>query len=103
MSFHTNMKGVVSFRGEESDPFPISSDVKQRCVLAPVLFAIYIFVLLNYAFKDSTDGVSIKSRTDGGLLNIKRFGAKTKISQHLLCELLFADDAALVSHSRQGL
>ena len=31
------------------------------------------------------------------------FGAKTKISQHLIRELLFADAAALVSHSRQGL
>ena len=103
MSFHTNMKGVVSFNGEESDPFPISSGVKQGCVLAPVLFAIFFSVLLNYAFKDSTDGVPIQSRTDGGLLNIKRFGAKTKISQHLIRELLFADDAALVSHSRQGL
>ena len=103
MSFHNDMKGTVSFNGENSDPFSILSGVKQGCVLAPVLFGIYFSVLLSYAFKDSTDGIPIQSRTDGGLLNIRRFGAKTKLSHHLIRELLFADDAALASHTRQGL
>ena len=38
-----------------------------------------------------------------GLLNIKRFRAKTKISHHLIRDFLFADDAALVCHTRPGL
>ena len=103
MSFHTNMKATVSFNGEDSDPFDILSGVKQGCVLAPTLFGIYFSVLLSYAFKDSTDGIPIQTRTDGGLLNIKRFRAKTKISHHLIRDFLFADDAALVSHTKQGL
>ena len=103
MSFHSNMKGTVSFNGEESEPFSILSGVKQGCVLAPVLFSIYFSILLSYAFKDSTDGIHIQTRTDGRLFNIRRFGAKTKLHQHLIRELLFADDAALVSHSKEGL
>ena len=103
MSFHNNMKGTVVFNGESSEPFSILSGVKQGCVLAPVLFNIYFSVLLNYAFRNSTDGVPFQSRTDGGLLNIRRFGAKTKLHHLLIRELLFADDAALVSHTFQGL
>ena len=89
MSFHTGMKATVSFNGEESDPFLILSGVKQGCVLAPTLFGIYFSVLLSYAFKDSSDGIPIQSRTDGGLLNIKRFRAKTKLNHHLIREFLF--------------
>ena len=32
-SFHTNMQGTVQFNGSTSEPFNISSDVKQGCVL----------------------------------------------------------------------
>lgn len=103
MSFHTDMKGTISFNGENSEPFSIHSGVKQGCVLAPVLFGIYFSVLLEYAFKNSTDGIPIQTRTDGGLLNIRRFGEKTKLSHHLIRDLLFADDAAIVSHTSQGL
>ena len=33
--FHTNMQGTVQFNGSISEPFNISSGVKQSCVLAP--------------------------------------------------------------------
>ena len=35
-SFHTDMRSTVSYNGATSDPFPISSGVKQGCVLAPL-------------------------------------------------------------------
>ena len=40
-SFHTNMQGIVQFNGSTSEPFNISSGVKQGCVLAPTLFGIF--------------------------------------------------------------
>ena len=54
-------------------------------------------MLLQYAFKDCSKGVYIHTRANGKLFNIKRLRAKTKVTEVLIRELLFADDAALTS------
>jgi hypothetical protein len=51
------------------------------------LFGIVFSMLLQYAL----------------LFNIARLRAKTKFSRVLIREMLFADDAALVSHTEAGL
>uniref|UniRef100_UPI003393167C reverse transcriptase domain-containing protein n=1 Tax=Acinetobacter baumannii TaxID=470 RepID=UPI003393167C len=77
---------------------------KQGCVFAPTLFGIFFSMLLRDAFKDCEEGVYIHRRADGGLFNITRVRAKTKRTNVLLRELLFADDDdALVSHTEDGL
>ena len=103
ISFHKNMAGVISFDGEISSPFPIKNGVKQGCVLAPTLFGIFFSMLLHYAFNDSTDGIYLRTRSDGSLFNLARLKAKTLVRKVLVRELLFADDAALVSHTEDGL
>ena len=35
---------------------------------------------------------------DGGLFNVRRFQAKTKVTDFNVMDLLFADDAAIVAH-----
>ena len=60
-------------------------------------------MLLHYAFADYLEGVYIRTRSDGKLFNIARLRAKTKTLKVLIRELLFADDAALASHSEAGL
>jgi len=45
------------------------------------------------------DGVYIRFRTDGCLFNLIRLQAHTKTKKKLIGELLFADDAALVTHT----
>ena len=102
-AFHDGMRGTVQFDGTMSDTFPIQNGVKQGCVLAPTLFGIYFAVMLSQAFENSTEGVYLHSRSDGKLFNIARLRAKTKIHKVLVRELLFADDAALVSHTEGGL
>ena len=97
------MQGTVQFDGATSEAFPVSSGVKQGCVLAPTLFAIFFSVLLRYAFKDSSDGIWLHTRADGGLFNAARLRAKTKTTDVLIRELLFADDAALTAHTEIGL
>ena len=102
-AFHDGMKGTVQFDGTMSESFPIQNGVKQGCVLAPTLFGIYFSVMLSQAFGTSSEGVYLHSRSDGKLFNIARLKAKTKIRKVLVRELLFADDAALVSHTESGL
>ncbi|GAA6107151.1 uncharacterized protein LOC118407100 [Tachysurus ichikawai] len=102
-SFHENMHSTVCFNGATSEAFPVNSRVKQGCVLALTLFAIFFSMLLQYAFKDCSKGVYIHTRTDGKLFNIARLRAETKVTEVLIRELLFADDAALTSHTEDGL
>ncbi|XP_047490913.1 uncharacterized protein LOC125040403 [Penaeus chinensis] len=102
-SFHYNMRSTVSFNGVTSRVFSVSSGVKQGCVLAPTLFGIFFSMLLQYAFKDCSEGVYIHTRADGKLLYIARLRAKTKVREVLIREMLFADDAALASHTEEGL
>ena len=103
ISYHKDMEGVISFDGDESDPFPIKNGVKQGCVLAPTLFGIFFSMLLRSAFKDSSEGVYLHTRSDGSMFNLARLRAKTKRREVLIRELLFADDAALTSHTQEGL
>ena len=86
-----------------SEPFDIKSGVKQGCVLAPTLFSIFFSMVLKHAFGTSTEGVYLHTRSDGRLFNLPRLRAKTKIREVLIRDLLFADDAAVTSHTEQDL
>jgi hypothetical protein len=102
-SFHSNMHGTIQYDGKSSDPFIVSCGVKQGCVLAPTLFGIFFSILLKHAFNSCDEGIYLHTRSDGNLFNIRRLKAKTKIHTILVRELLFADDAALVSHDEPTL
>ena len=69
------MKGVISFDGASSEAFSIKSGVKQGCVLAPTLFGIFFSMLLSYAFKNTTEGVYLHTRSSGKLFNLARLKA----------------------------
>ena len=102
-SFHDDMKGTVSFDGASSEPFTIKSGVKQGCVLAPTLFGIFFSLMLKFAFGESEEGIYLHTRSDGKLFNLSRLRAKTKVRTVLIREMLFADDAALASHTEEVL
>ena len=99
-SFHSNMKGTVHFNGRSSAPFDIRSGVKQSCVLAPTLFGIFFAVLLKHAFGTATEGVYLRTRSEGRLFNLR---AKTKVREVLIRNMLYADDAAITTHTEQEL
>ena len=103
VSFHMNMKGTVLFDGALSEAFPINNGVKQGCVLAPTLFGIFFSMLLTHAFSQSSDGIYLHTRSDGGLYNLARLKAKTLVRRVLIRDMLFADDAALVTHTAEAL
>ncbi len=59
--------------------------------------------MLSYAFKSSDDGVYLHTRSDDKLFNLAHLPAITRVCTVLVRELLFPDDAALVSHTPAGL
>ena len=104
-SFHDGMNVTVREGGDRSQPFGVTSGTKQGCVLAPTLFSIFFSLMLHVAFKDTTDGVGIKTRFDKGLCSVKssHFNAPTKVKLLTIRELLFADDCALAALSQEAL
>ena len=81
----------------------MQTGVKQGCVLAPTLFALFLAAILtkmNHCVGDR--GVSVQYRMDGKFYNIWRFMAKTKTSNKFR-ELLYADGCTLVAHSAEGM
>ena len=101
-SFHDGMRSTVQFDADIPNDF-VKSGVKQGCVLAFILFDIFFCMLLKHAFKSSIDGIYLHSRSDGHLFDIARLRAKSKTRTVNIRDVLFADDAALVSHSEEGL
>ena len=102
-SFHENTHSTINFDCSSSQPFKTASGVKEGSVLAPTLFGIFFSTLLQYVFQDSQEGVFLHIRSDGKLFNLARLRAKARVKTILICELLFADDAALVSHTAEEL
>ena len=102
-SFHINMKMTVSFNGSSSRPFNIRSGVKRGCILAPTLFGIFFALLLRHNFGAASEGICLRTRSDGRLFNLGRLRAKTKVREALIRDLLFSDDAAVTTHTQQEL
>ena len=104
-SFHDNMKATVREGSDQSPPFDVTCGTKQGCIIAPALFSIFFSMMLHIAFKDTSDGIDIKSRCDVRLTSIstKHFDAKSLVSVSTIRELLFADDCALAADSEEAL
>ena len=93
------LRATVLDNGDTSDSFPVTNGVKQGCVLASILFSMVFAAMLHDASQDNDDGIQLKYRTDGGVFNLRRLKANTKVKIATLRELLFADDCALNSNT----
>ena len=93
----------MQFNGSSSESFEIRSGVKQGCVLAPTLLGIFFGLLLKHAFDTTTEGIYLRTRSDGRLFNLARLRAKTKARKVLIRDMLFADDAAVATHTQEEL
>ena len=99
------MKAKVAVSGQLSDPFGVLVGVKKGCVLAPVIFNLFL-VAVTLASRDgfpSDAGVPFMYRLDESFFNIRRLKADTKVSRDRIVELQYADDAAVPAHSAAGL
>ena len=102
-SFHTDTKGTVQFNGSFSETFEIRSGVKQGCVLAPMLFGTFFGLLLKHVLDTTTEGIHFRTRSDDMLFNLARLRANTKLRKDLIRDMLFADDAAVATHTQEEL
>ena len=102
--FHDGMMVSVRDNGKYSDEFAVTNGVKQGCVLAPTLFSMMFSAMLIDAYKDTSYGVDLKYRFDGGgLFNQARLKAKTKVDCFTARDFLFADDCALNASSEEDM
>ena len=92
VSFHNQMHFKESYNGASSDSFKIFT-----------LFGIFFSVLLNFVFHHFEEEIYLHSRSDGKLFSLSSLKAKSKVRTVLLKEMLFADNAALISHTEEGL
>ena len=89
------------YNGATSDPFNILSGMKQGCVLASTLFGIFFATLLKHAFGKSTEGIYLRTRSDGNLFKLSTLRAKSRVHEKYVYDLLFADDAAITTHTQE--
>lgn len=103
-SLHVNNWSRVAHNGKITDPFQTHTGVRQGCVLAPLLFNIFMAALSIIVDRKLTErGIGIRYRYDGGLFNLGRLRATTKTRLQFITELMYADDCALVAHSHEQL
>jgi hypothetical protein len=98
-ALHDGMQAKVVQGKDISSGFAVTNGVKQGCVLAPTLFSLYLTAMLHTAFKGVHEGIYIQSRHNADLFRVSHFKAKSRTTKHLVREMLFADDSALVAHT----
>ncbi|KAI8493246.1 hypothetical protein Bbelb_292500 [Branchiostoma belcheri] len=104
-ALHDGMTGRVVVKNSISDPFPITTGLKQGCVLAPTLFSLYLGAMIH-ELPDTASGIQLRCRMDGGLFNTGRLRAHRRTTPVTVQELQYADDNATpadtVIDPRQG-
>ena len=68
-------------------------------MLAPKLFSLYRTAMLEVGFDGAGNSIYIQTHTNPDLFNVALFRAKTRTTQILVSEMLFAGDSAIVAHS----
>lgn len=99
-SFHTQNVARIMLGGELTEGFTISNGVRQGCVLAPLLFNIYMSAMLMLVDRRlQCRGVCLRYRLDGGLFNLSRLRSRKYVQSRYITELQYADDLALIGNS----
>lgn len=90
-SFHTNTSYAVKAEGQLGGKFGTFGGVRQGCKMAPVLFNIYIDIVMRDILDQAKmSGIEVTSKENGGLWDEDKGWATTTIR-----DLMFADDAAI--------
>ena len=101
-AFHNSMSVAVNFDGHLSKACSLKCGVKQRCVMVPTLFGIYISVLIYCSFPP-LDHRALCTQRDGKLFNHICLKAKAKTNTVFILELIFSDDAVFCAQKESKL
>ena len=98
---HDGMQARVRVGSVLSEPFPVAVGVKQGCVLAPVLFNLFLAVIniVTHNAINGYKGVAVEYRLDGSLFDLRRLQAHTKTTLLDIAELQYADDLVLLANT----
>lgn len=100
--FHTNNSVQVVAGKNVTDKFEIANGVRQGCVMAPLLFNIFMTAFLISVDRKLQDrGIKIRYRTDGGLHNLARLKGQKNVRSRFISELQYADDAVILGYSAE--
>ena len=105
MDLHTGTQAALRLGAVTGEPFPISAGVKQGCVIAPLLFNVYIdFVVREALRRLPGSGVSVRYGFNGSL-NPHGPGRDPgcPTTDVLIPLLMYADDMALLCPSASQL
>ena len=73
----------------------MTNGLTQECVLGPTLSSTMFTAMLTDAFHNRNEGIVIRYRKDGNILNRCRLHAVSKVKETVLKDFLFADKCAL--------
>ncbi|KAI5715688.1 hypothetical protein M8J77_020743 [Diaphorina citri] len=100
---HENTHAAVRTDGEVGPSFAVRTGVRQGCVLAPLLFLVYIQTIVANMSLQQQDGVDIIYRADSDMFSKRGLKSRTKVARFKVAELMFADDCAIVTRTPEAL
>ena len=90
-ALHTNNTDTVRAGGELSEAFGVSMGVKQGCVLAPLLFNVFLLAVTTLATNEPATepdaGVKLRYRCEGGAFRLQRLRARGRVSHVIVRDL----------------
>ena len=98
------MSAQFVMAGSQSSIFPVEVGVKQRCVLAPIIFYLLLVAITIVPHRDlqPLDSVGIESLLDGALFNLRRLLSNKRDFLCSVFALQYDDDAAFPSPTADG-
>ncbi|KAK4309452.1 hypothetical protein Pmani_018949 [Petrolisthes manimaculis] len=104
-AFYDGMRASLVVGGEETATIDVELGVKQGCVIAPILFNIYLAAATFFSHARIPPGhnVSLTYQLDGSLFHLRRLHAQTKNLCDKVLKLQYSDDCVLITHSPEDL